>query len=195
MSRSSSKILQEMILCITYHYCDFSDPKTLDPCNIFSGFIRQLLEMVVIPTELEDRIQHLYRLGTRAPENEDLAALFISASQKFAKVFIVIDGLDECPKGVQATILSILHQLSPCGTPPVKLLVTSRELDIISNTLKGILRVRISTESISADISSYVDDAVKSAIKSGDLIVKYPSLELEIPQNSKLERVECERHK
>ena len=97
----------------------------------------------------------------------------------------MIDGLDQCPKGDRATILSILHQLSQCGTPPVKLLVTSRELDIIPNTLKGILRVRISTESISDDISSYMDDSVKSAIKSGDLIIKDPSLKLEITSKLK----------
>jgi hypothetical protein len=165
---------------IAYYYCDFSDSKSLQTCNILGVIVRQLLEKIVIPDDLEEQIYCYYRHGTRTPTDSELVATLTSISKQFSKVFIFIDGLDECGKEEQSTILSMVHQLSQSRFPTVKVLITSREEAVISASLKGLPCLRISSENISLDISSFVEKTVKSIIRSGDLIIRDPSLESDI---------------
>jgi hypothetical protein len=165
---------------ITYYYCDFSDPESLEMCNILGGIIRQLLERIAIPHDIEQQIDRFYRLGTRTPTDNELVDILTSILKHFSKVFIFIDGHDECRKEEQSTILSIVHQLSQSHSPTVKILITSREEAIISTSLKGLLCLRITAESISCDIASFVEETVKSKIRSRALIIQDPSLESDI---------------
>ena len=165
---------------ITYYYCDFSDPKSLETRIILGTIIRQLLEGIAISGELEQQMDQLYRSDTRTVPDDELVALLFAVVKHFSKIYIFIDGLDECRKEEQITILSIVNQLAQSTRPTVKILITSREEAAISTSLKGVPRLRVSADKNSADIAFFIEETVKSNIKSGALTIQDPSLEPDI---------------
>jgi hypothetical protein len=165
---------------ITYYYCDFSDSKSLEARIILGTIIRQLLEGVTISSDLEQQMDHLYRSDTRTVADVELAALLFAVVKHFSKIYLFIDGLDECRKEEQIAVLSIVNQLARSTRPAVKTLITSREEAIISTSLKEVPRLRISADKNSADIAFFVEETVKSNIKSGALTIQDPSIESDI---------------
>jgi hypothetical protein len=165
---------------ITYYYCDFSDPKSLETRIILGTIIRQLLESITISSDLEQQIDQLYRSDTRTVADDELVALLFAVVKQFSKIYVFIDGLDECRREEQTTILSIVNQLARSTHPTVKTLITSREEATISTSLRGIPRLRVSADKNSADIAFFVEETVKSNIKSGALTVQDLSLESDI---------------
>lgn len=169
---------QEMT--VTYYYCDFSDMESLEMSNILGSIIRQLLEKIIIPHNVGEQIDSFYKLGSRTPADNELVAILTSTLEHFSKVFIFIDGLDECKREVQLTILSIVRQLSLSQLPLLKILITSREEVVISTSLSGLPRLRISAENISDDIVSFIEETVKSNIETRALVIQDAALEAEI---------------
>lgn len=165
---------------ITYFYCDFSDPKSLETRIILGTIIRQLLDGINISSDLEQQMDQLYRSDTRTVADDELVALLFAVVKHFSKIYIFIDGLDECRKEVQITILSIVNQLARSTRPAVKTLITSREEAIISTSLSGIPRLRVSADKNSADIAFFVEETVKSNLECGALTIQDPSLESDI---------------
>src|SRR5437667_5117271 len=112
---------------IAYYYCDFSDSKSLKTRIILGTIIRQLLENVIIPEGLEQKIDQFYRHGTRTATDDELVSILYAVIKLFPTAYICIDGLDECGKDEQATILSVVNQLSQSDQTTVKILITSRQ--------------------------------------------------------------------
>jgi hypothetical protein len=165
---------------IAYYYCDFSDPKSLETRIILGTIIRQLLEGITISSDLEQQMDQFYRPDTRTAADDELVALLFAVVRHFSKLYVFIDGLDECRKEEQITILSIVNQLAQSTRPAVKTLIASREEAIISTSSRGIPRLRISADRISADIAFFVEETVKANINSGALTIQDPSLESNI---------------
>jgi hypothetical protein len=165
---------------IGYYYCDFSDSKSLEAQSILGALIRQLLEDIIIPDDSEQKIDQLYRLSKRAVVDDELTSILYAVVRHFSKVYICIDGLDECEKDTQVTILSIVNQLTRSDHTAVKVIVTSREETLILKSLKGCSRLRISADKNSSDVTIFVEERVKSNIRSGVLTVRDSSLESEI---------------
>jgi hypothetical protein len=165
---------------IIYSYCDFSDPKILKTGGILGTIIKELLKEITISRDLEQQMDLFYRSGIRTVADNELITLFIAVIKHFFKVYIVIDGLDECKKEEQITILSTVNQLAQSTSPVVKILIISRQEPIISILLRGFPRFRVSAEKNSADIAFFVEERVKSMIKSEVLKIRDSSLEYDI---------------
>jgi hypothetical protein len=165
---------------IAYYYCDFSDPKSLETRIILGTIIRQLLEGITISSDLEQQMDQFYRPDTRTAADDELVALLFAVVRHFSKLYVFIDGLDECRKEEQITILSIVNQLAQSTRPAMKTLIASREEAIISTSSRRIPRLRISADRISADIAFFVEETVKANINSGALTIQDPSLESNI---------------
>jgi KAP family P-loop domain len=165
---------------IAYYYCDFSDLKSLETRTILGTIIRELLEGITISSDLEKQMDQFYRSDTKTIADDELVAILFVVARHFSKLYVFIDGLDECRKEEQITILSIVNQLAQSTRPAVKTLIASREEAIISTSLRGIPRLRISADRISADIAFFVEETVKANINSGALTIQDPSLESNI---------------
>jgi hypothetical protein len=165
---------------VTYYYCDFSDRESLESRNILGTLIRQLLEEITIPDALEQQIDRLYKPGTRTASDDDLVGVLRAVIENFSRVYICIDGLDECGKNEQVTIMSMVNSLAQNHCARVKILITSREETIISTSLKGFPRLRVSADNNALDIVTFVEETVKSNIRSGALAIQDPSLESDI---------------
>ena len=165
---------------IAYYYCDFSDPKSLETRIILGTIIKQLLDGINISSDLEQQMDQFYRSDTRTIADDELVALLFAVVRHFSKLYVFIDGLDECRKEEQITILSIVNRLARSTRPAVKTLIASREEAIILTSLRGIPRLRISADKNSADIAFFVEETVRANINSGTLIIQDPSLESNI---------------
>jgi KAP family P-loop domain len=165
---------------INYYYCDFSDPISLEARSILGAIIRELLENIIIPEDLEQKIEQFYRYGTRTAAEDELLSILNAVLKYFSKIYICIDGLDECEKNEQATILSMVKQLAKFDHTVLKFIIISREETLISTSLRKFPRLRVSADKNSLDIRVFVEETVKSNIRSGALTIRDHSLESDI---------------
>jgi hypothetical protein len=155
---------------IAYYYCDFSDLKSLETRTILGTIIRELLEGITISSDLEKQMDQFYRSDTKTIADDELVAILFAVARHFSKLYVFIDGLDECRKEEQITILSIVNQLAQSTSPAMKILMVSREEAIISTSLARFPRLRISADK----------KTVNANINSGALTIQDPSLESNI---------------
>ena len=167
-------------MAINYYYCDFSDSKSLETRIILGTIIRQLLENIIIPEGLEQKIDQFYRLGTRTATDDELISILYIVIKLFSIVYICIDGLDECGKDEQATILSVVNQLAQSDQTIVKILITSRQEPLISSSLRAFPYLQVSANKNSLDITTFVEETVKLNIRLGALVIRDSSLESDI---------------
>jgi len=122
----------------------------------------------------------LYRLDTTAVADEAFLAILLCIIKYFSRLYLFIDGLDECTSDIQSTILFIIHQLSRFKKPTVKIFLSSRDEQIISTSLNGFPRLEVSTERVSEDIAYFVEETVQSHLNSGELRIQDSALQQEI---------------
>ena len=149
--------------------------------TLLGTIIRQLLDQLrPFPESLERRLISVsnYELGTLSID--DLSGVLFSACEYLPKLFVVIDGLDECTKDVLQQILDVIKRLAVCQSSVTKLFISSRDDIRIIESLKKYPVLKAPAANISSDMEIYVKGAVKDRIKSGDLIVRSPELELVI---------------
>lgn len=137
------------VACIYFNYKERIDQTA---CNVIASLSKQLIQA---QSEASANVKSLYakhiRQNTR-PELGNLVQAFQSEIRSCAKVFIVVDALDECPEdnGVRQHILTELRSMAVT----VKLMFTSRYLTAIERELQGAIRLDIQADE--DDIRLYV---------------------------------------
>lgn len=111
---------------------------------------------------------------------EDLLDLVRSVLGLFSRIYIVIDGLDECGKDTQEDIMFIVKILASFDKAILKVLVFSRENARLSTVLKQYPCVHTSEAALTGDILSYVQATVASKLEAGELVIHNPALKEEI---------------
>jgi hypothetical protein len=157
---------------LAWFYCDGTRNLSArtDIRYILGSILRQLLE--ASEKSKGSHLKSLKQLQETANDTVDskLANLFIdtilSTSKTFSQVYIVVDGIDECPKRTE--LCESILKLSGAN---VKVLITSRRERDIADLLHNQNQVEISKDSSSADISIHIDwmfenDKKLTAIKS-----------------------------
>ncbi|KAF2228500.1 hypothetical protein EV356DRAFT_495443, partial [Viridothelium virens] len=131
-------------------------------------------------SDLEQQITKACGQISEAVMNESLSAILFQAVNYFSRVFLFIDGLDECRFDVQSAILSKLHELCQSPQPKLKIFVSSRDEHTISKSLDKFPRLRVGEEHNSSDISYFVKETVKNKMNSESLRIRDISLRSEI---------------
>lgn len=167
-------------VAITYYYCDFSDPKSLEARGVLGTLLRQLLNEIMISEDLKKQLDQFYRPDIRIASTDELVAILFAVIEQFSKVYIFIDGLDECGKEDRNTISSTVKQLAGSDSSIVKIVVTSQETAEISKFLGGFPYIQISEENNSSDIVSFIEETVTAHMRSGVLAVNDFSLKTDI---------------
>ncbi|KAJ4318651.1 hypothetical protein N0V84_006739 [Fusarium piperis] len=135
---------------IAYHYCDFRRQDGKTDSTILASILKQLAQCLgSVPDALRALYDKHKAKGTR-PSLKETTSVLGSVASLHSRVFIVIDGLDEC-----LAWRAILAQLR--GLKGANVLITSRAIPEILNheDLKGssILEIRASD----ADVREYLD--------------------------------------
>ena len=152
-------------LGVAYVYCVHNGADQT-ASNFLGSSLRQF--MMQSPATSEDiKICHKHhiRYGTR-PSMDEIARLLRSQVEKFEKVFIVIDALDECPerdktrKNFLAEIRSLL--------PKISLMVTSRNMPSIEMMFKHDTRLEIRAQD--QDVEKFISSQMEQREELVDLL-------------------------
>nr|CEG04434.1 unnamed protein product [Fusarium clavum]CEG05756.1 unnamed protein product [Fusarium clavum] len=104
--------------------------------------------------------------------------------------FIIVDGLDECTTSDQAVVLNFFQGILnlPSQTPPIKLLLSSRETSsrTIDQIFPSCVRIKTGSTHTSADICTYAEDIIRVKLLQEELVVGNPDIIKEILMTIKL---------
>ncbi|KAH0530195.1 hypothetical protein TsFJ059_004852 [Trichoderma semiorbis] len=160
---------------IGFFFIRFDDRQSLNAEVILKSIVRQMLNVSNIYERVEtllDNVQLNFASGL-----SEIAKLLQSIAAEFKKVYIVIDGLDECTKSERHDLLEILHSVLKVRSN-TKLFLTgrdsvSREVQIKFPTLK---HITMDCSSAQSDIATYVEGIVQEKLKTEELIAGDPDL-------------------
>jgi predicted ATPase len=112
----------------TYHYCDYKDPRSLDPVTIAGTLINGLLERIKIADELSALIENSFKEGRRSPDESEMFQLLDHALQSHldSTIYIVVDGVDEVDEQSRKLLFRFLEHITKCRNSIIKLAITSR---------------------------------------------------------------------
>ena len=140
------------VACI---YCNYKEQDVQTPANLIAGIWMQL---VVEKAVISDRVKKLYKKhvdkDTR-PSLREVSEVLKKEIDKYKKVYVIIDALDECTDDFsRETLVENIRGLQP----NVNLMVTSRFLDSIERTFKEASLLEISADP--TDIRTYVEGRI-----------------------------------
>ncbi|EGU81654.1 hypothetical protein FOXB_07851, partial [Fusarium oxysporum f. sp. conglutinans Fo5176] len=138
-------------------------------------FARQLLEHFVTNRDFD----HIFKNNATIRDADDIVEIFKQVPPHNQHVFIVIDGVDECPMDEQHTLLRALSVIQPHG---YKLCVSVRTLEQTSTWKGHSFRFNVSIPEDNPDISDYVEAEVARRIQEGRLVIEDPNLVQEVKE-------------
>jgi len=166
----------------------FDNSESLKADTIIHSCIHQLL-LALPADQLDPKFaselgQVLEQAKSNMFSNTSLMALYSKVPPSMEDWFIIVDGLDECTSSDQAAVLDFFQgilNLSP-QTPPIKLLLSSRETSTrtIDQTFPGCVRVKTGSSHTSADICTYAEDIIRVKLLQEELVVGNPDIIKEI---------------
>ncbi|KAH7151445.1 hypothetical protein DER46DRAFT_476189, partial [Fusarium sp. MPI-SDFR-AT-0072] len=137
--------------------------------------IRQLLEHFVANRDFD----HIFQNNATIRDVDDIVEVFKQVPPHNQRVFIVIDGVDECPMPEQHALLRALSVIQPHG---YKLCVSVRTLKQTLTWKDHAFGFNVSLPEDNPDISDYVQVEVTRRIQEGRLIIKDPNLVQEVKE-------------
>jgi hypothetical protein len=153
----------------SYFYCKDSDPQRMNSLAIIKGLLVQMVDQ-------ERTLVPYFALKAKSSGQVTLAShqlaqnLFKVSSQRINKQFIIVDGLDECPREERRIILSflaeIVEQMEDDEPGKFRVLIVSQGEADIAETLTKESRTRPNFSAVhlplqqthnKAEIDSFVD--------------------------------------
>ena len=125
-------------------------------------------------------MRSLYGLGSHAPGTIELTRMYYSIVASKPRVYVVIDGLDECDKSTRRDILSFLNGLEDLAQSAIKLFISCRNEDEIVRSIAHFAVIQITADLLQHDIELFVGEIVRSRIESHELRLRNANLEGEI---------------
>jgi ankyrin repeat domain-containing protein 50 len=147
---------KEVGICFAYY--NYKSPEMQDLSLIISALIKQLCRKKnTVPSAFLRNKQDSLSPSTLG--NQESFALI---AQQFQELFLVVDGLDECPRAKRHPVLGFLSGVVE-GSPRAKVFVTNRrETDLVRAFGKMTTpTIKFKAKSGAADISKHVTDEIK----------------------------------
>lgn len=147
---------------VIFFYCEFQDPTKHDPTTVLATLLDQLLRQLPITSlTLEGMLQCL--ANRRSVHELDMESLILTFAEEFERVFVFIDGLDECEL---EELEELLPQLTNIASR-LSMFVASRDQPEIRLEFERRLKLTIRPDHIEADLRQFANADVKR-ISIGD---------------------------
>lgn len=145
--------------CVAYYYFDFAEKQKQTVLGLLKSLVYQLL---CVSQPISDDAAALYsnhQDGLEEPSPNELLELFLAEVGRVERVFILIDGLDECPVDERQIFFS---DFLKCLPPNASLFITSRREPDIEATLGDAFSYTICIQSsfIDADVRTHVNSVM-----------------------------------
>ncbi|KAF5689512.1 heterokaryon incompatibility protein het-E-1 [Fusarium circinatum] len=160
---------------VLYFFARYDRHDGLNARTLLGCLIRQLLEHFVANRDFD----HIFQTNATIRDVDDVVEIFKQVPPHNQRVFIVIDGIDECPILEQHALLKALSVIQPYG---YKLCVSVRALEQTLTWKDHAFRFNVPLPEDNPDISDYVQVEVTRRIQEGSLIIRDPNLIQEVKE-------------
>lgn len=141
---------------VAYLFCDYKRRSEQDAEHIVSTLLRQIVCAVgSVSQPLDELYRHHLSRNTR-PSIEELETAFRFAVATVQKIYIVIDGLDECDNITRKKILQFIKSMQERAE--VSLLATSRFIPEVEDELRGDHRLQVLAHD--DDVKMYIESRI-----------------------------------
>ena len=116
-------------MAISCVYCSYKDQAIQTPTSLIASILYQTLTVTKF---ISDNLRALYErheLNKTRPTLEELSAELQASVRDLEKFFVVIDAIDECPRGTREPFLDRLRKLQPAAN----LMITTRPASHVVN--------------------------------------------------------------
>ena len=165
---------------ILYFYCDYADPPSLHPANIYRALLQQMFLRGLMSEATVKSVVETLRTNIHGLSEQKFLDLLRGAVRSCAGLHVVVDGLDECESNACDAVTDTLRRWMTSGQSLVKVLFTCRDEGHLLMKLGSFERLHISSHASAADIQLYVSNAISSRLSSGELILRNPTLKKDI---------------
>ncbi|KAE9993923.1 hypothetical protein EG327_002547 [Venturia inaequalis] len=155
---------------LAFAYCLYDNNRTQDSSRIIASLIHQVCwEKEEVPECLMSFYQRFDNNALK-PSLNDYWAVFKQLAQKFEKIYIILDGLDECDPKQRQSLIKLAGEAAG-ALPNVKIWISSRlDSDIESMIVKGKFpSIKVEAKNSIEDISAFVKDGTKMLFDVRDL--------------------------
>lgn len=148
-------------VAVAYVYCNYRRQFQQKPVHLLASLLRQLKD--ISSTMLEQNHRTLRRYTETSSAIKIVTQRLLSVVSSFSRVFIIVDGLDQCQNwyGASNELLTELFYLQDNGR--VNLFITSRfipEIELLLNERSTKLEIRAQNE----DLQTYLDKNHSSSL-------------------------------
>lgn len=154
---------------IAYFYCDYNDSNRKNPARIFGTLLATLAAqnknaLRGLQTVLEEKLK---TGATSVPTLKQLSIQLNSTSQCFPKIFVVLDGLDDCDNACREALMIALLSLSQQTQSHIRVLIASRNESDIHDAFyqAAVSHFRIEKRYMHSDIKSYITTEIGNPIR------------------------------
>ncbi|KAF3316609.1 hypothetical protein TWF173_001892 [Orbilia oligospora] len=160
---------------IIYFFCDFHTPETLRYRSILSNLLKQvvILNFTTISNQAQGELEASYLDSQFLPDTYKIEAFFYQFAQKLGPLYILVDGIDECPEEERLDVIAFLKRFLAKKPRQAKFILSSRPDIEIPRALPTPYRISISTAADRPDLEAYICHELES---------KCPNLEVYTPQ-------------
>ncbi|KAL9114847.1 MAG: hypothetical protein Q9227_001090 [Pyrenula ochraceoflavens] len=148
---------------ISFFYFTFRDESKQSASSMLRAVVLQLVCQL---NDGHNKFNDLLTLGAHGtPSNKDLSDYLRQLVGKFGNVYLILDALDESPRGItRNTTLDVIETIRQWALPQLHLLVTSRdEVDIRDALLPDATEdITMNNEGIDEDIKAFLKDQFQS---------------------------------
>jgi hypothetical protein len=147
---------------LAYFYFNFNDTEKRDISALVRSLITQLSsQSEQIPLPLRN-LYHSSQNGTKAADEEASITTLQELVLTFHNVYIVFDALDE--SSVCEEILQLIHTIRNWDLARLHLLVTSRQLENIQESLLSLVtdQICLQDSKMNEDIFIYLDETLQN---------------------------------
>ena len=143
-------------VAISCVYCSYKDQAIQTPTSLIASILYQIL---TITKFISDDLRALYErheLNKTRPTLKELSTELQASVRDFKKFFVVIDALDECPRGTREPFLDRLRKLEPAAN----LMITTRPASHVVNGFPEAACVEIRAKD--TDVRGYCEAKIMS---------------------------------
>ncbi|KAJ7336844.1 hypothetical protein DFH08DRAFT_749106, partial [Mycena albidolilacea] len=161
------------VACI---YLNHKEAEDHTPAKLLAGLWRQL----ILDKHIGSHAKKLYQQHRKTDTSlsvQDVFEVLHNSLQKFSRVYIIVDAVDEYPETKRNTLLAYLGLMGP----KVNLMIMSRPHITPDSSLPNLHTLEIQANN--DDIWKYVDERIKSSQSLLKYLQEEPDLEREIHSN------------
>lgn len=156
----NNRLGDEDILAV--YACSFRDPQTTSATSILCALAGQIAQSSLASMDKCKRyLERHVSEGKLEPKILDLQDLIVemSLSADIQRIFIVIDGLDECGWEQPDYLMAVVD--IPQRARKVKMLITSRPDPLIVKALHGYSTLSLENRNLNATLAAFIDEKLK----------------------------------